>query len=67
MFYSSDFSDVYLQSIFKLNDEEKLSYKNYNKRITTCDNGNGQFHDKEKSKLNSIITANNGAHTLRHD
>ena len=67
MFYSSDVSDVYLQSIFKLNDEEKLSYKNYNKRITTCDNGNDQFHDKEKSKLNSIINANNGAHTLRHD
>ena len=36
-------------------------------QITTCDNGNVQFHDKEKSKLNSTITANNGAHTLTHD
>ena len=30
MFYSSDVSDVCLQSIFKLNDEK--SYKYYNKR-----------------------------------
>ena len=26
-FYSSDVSDVFLQSIFKLNDEKKLRYK----------------------------------------
>ena len=63
MFYSSDDSDVFLQSIFKLNDE-KLSYKYYNKRITTRDNGNVQSHDKEESKLNSTIAANSGAHTL---
>ena len=35
MLYFSDVSDVLLQSIFKLNDDEKLSYKYYNKRITT--------------------------------
>ena len=62
MFYSS----VFLQSIFKLNDE-KLSYKYYNKRIATRDNGNVQSHDKEESKLSSTITANSGAHTLTHD
>ena len=67
MFYCSDVSDVYLQSIFKLNDEEKLSYKYYNKRITIGENGDVQSHDKEKSKLSSIITANSGARTLRHD
>ena len=66
MFYSSNVSDVFLLSIFKLNDE-KLSYKYYNKRITTRDNGNVQSHDKEESKLNSTITAKSGAHTLKHD
>ena len=66
MFYSSNVSDVFLLSIFKLNDE-KLSYKYYNKRITTRDNGNVQSHDKEESKLNSTITANSGAHALTHD
>ena len=64
MLYFSDVSDVLLQSIFKLNDDEKLSYKYYNKRITTRDNGNVQSHDKEESKLNSTITVNSGAHTL---
>ena len=63
----SDVSDVLLESIFKLNDDEKLSYKYYNKRITTRDNGKVQSHDKEESKLNSTITANSGAHTLTHD
>ena len=67
MFYSSDDSDVFLQSIFKLNDKKKLGYKHYNKRITTRDNGNVQSHDKAESKLNSTITANSGAHTLTHD
>ena len=52
---------------FKLNDEKKLGYKYYNKRITTRDNDNVQSHDKEESKLNSTITANSGAHTLTHD
>ena len=46
---------------------KKLIYKCYNKRITTCDNGNFQSHDKEESKFNSTITANSGAHTLTHD
>ena len=67
MLYFSDVSDVLLQSILKLNDDEKLSYKYYNKRITTRDNGNVQSHDKEESKLNSTITTNSGAHTLTHD
>ena len=66
MFYPSDVLDVFLQSVFKLNDE-KLSYKYYNKQITTRDNGNVQSHDKEESKLNSTINANSGAHTLTHD
>ena len=67
MLYFSDVSDVLLQSIFKLNDDEKLSYKYYNKQIITRDNGRVQSHDKEESKLNSTITANSGAHTLTHD
>ena len=67
MLYFSDVSDVLLQSIFKLNDDEKLSYKYYNKRITTRDNGKVQSYDKEESKLNSTITVNSGAHTLAHD
>ena len=65
MFYSS----VFLQSIFKFNDE-KLSYKYYkyyNKQIATRDNGNVQSHEKEESKLSSTITANSGSHTLTHD
>ena len=66
MIYSSDVLDVFLQSIFKLNDQ-KISFKYYNKRITTRDNGNAQSHDKEKSKLNSTITANSGAHTRTND
>ena len=47
--------------------KKKLSYKYYNKRITTRDNGKVQSHDKEESKLNSTITVNSGAHTLTHD
>ena len=66
MLYFSDVSDVLLQSICKLNDDVKLSYRYYNKRITTRDNGKVQSHDKEESKLNSAITANGGAHTLTH-
>ena len=46
---------------------KKLSYKDYNKRNTNHDNGNVQSHDKEKSKLNSTITTNSGAHTLTND
>ena len=66
MFYSSEVSDEFLQSIFKLNHEKKLKYKYYNKPITTRDDGNVQFHDKKESKLNSTIIANSGAHTLTH-
>ena len=46
---------------------KKLSYKYYNKGITTPNNGNIHSHDKEESKLNSTITANSSAHTLTHD
>ena len=46
---------------------KKLSYKYYNKRIITRDNGIVQSHDKEESKLNSTITPNSGAYTLTHD
>ena len=67
MFYSSDASDIFLQSIFKLNDEKELSYKDYNKQIPTRNNGDVQSHDEEESRLNSTITANSGAHTLTHD
>ena len=67
MLYFSDVPDVLLQSICKLNDDVKLSYKYYNKRITTRDNGKVQSHDKEESKLNSTIIANSGAHTLTND
>ena len=45
----------------------KLSYKDYNKRITTRNNGNVQSHDQEESKLNNTINANSTAHTLSHD
>ena len=55
MIYYSEVSDVFLQFILKLNDEKKLSYKYYNKQITTRDNGNLQSHDQEESKLNSTI------------
>ena len=46
---------------------KKLSYKYHNNQITTRDNSNVQFHDQKKSKLNSTINANSGAHTLIHD
>ena len=46
---------------------KKLDYKDYNKWITTRDNGNVQSHDQEESKLNSTIKANSGTHTLTHD
>ena len=46
---------------------KKLSYKYYNKRITTRDNGNVQSHDQEESKLNSTIITNTGAHILTYD
>ena len=46
---------------------QKLRYKYYNKRLTTRDNFNVQYHDQEERKLNSTITASSGAHTLAHD
>ena len=46
---------------------KKLSYKDYDERITICDNGNFQSHDKKESKSNSTVNANSGAHTLTHD
>ena len=46
---------------------KKLSYKYYNKQITTRDSGNVQSQHKEESKLNSTINTNSGACTLTHD
>ena len=46
---------------------KKLSYKYYNKQITTLDNGIVQPQDQEENKLNSTINANSGAHTLTDD
>ena len=46
---------------------KKSKCKYYNKLMTTRENGNFQFHNKEESKLNSTINANSGAHTLTHD
>ena len=42
---------------------KKLTYKDYNKRITTRDNDD----EKEERKWNSAISTNSGAHTLMHD
>ena len=58
---------MFLQSIFQALMVKKLSYKDYNKRITTRDNSNVQSHDKEESKSNSTISSNSGAHALTHD
>ena len=46
---------------------KKLSYKDYNKRITTLNNDNVQSHDKKESKSNSTSSANSGTCTLTHD
>ena len=45
----------------------KLSYRYYNLRITTRDNGNVHSHDQEESKMSSNINTNSGAHALTHD
>ena len=45
----------------------KLSYKYYNKQITTRDNGNTQSYNQEESNFNSTISANIGANTLIDD
>ena len=39
---------------------KKVSYKDYNKWITTFGNGNAQCHDQEESNLNRAINANSG-------
>ena len=46
---------------------KRLKCKYYNRRITTRDSGNVQYHDQEESKLNSTINVNNDAHTLTDD
>ena len=46
---------------------KKLSYNDYNKRITTRGNGNVQSNDQEESTLNSTINANSDAHALTRD
>ena len=46
---------------------KKLSYKGYNERITTHDNGNVESHDREDSKSNSTSNGNSGAYTITHD
>ena len=46
---------------------KRLKYKYYNRRITTRDSGNVQYHDQEESKLNCTINVNNDAHTLTDD
>ena len=50
-------------SPFSSFNDKKLSYKDYNKRITTHDNGNFQSHEQEESILNydyfSTITHEN--------
>ena len=46
---------------------KKLSFKDYNKRITNRDNGTVQSHNQKESKLNSTINTNSGAHTFTHD
>ena len=52
-------SSVHLQALML----KKLSHNDYNKRISTRDNG----HDQEESKLNSNINANSGAYKLTQD
>ena len=42
---------------------KKLSYKYYDKRIKTRNNGNVQSHDQEESKLNITVNAKKGAHS----
>ena len=44
---------------------KKLRYKYCNKRTTTRDNDNAQYHDQEENRLNSVI--NRGAHALTDD
>ena len=61
------FRTFFFNPFSSFNDEKKLNYKDSNKQIKTCDNGNVQSHDQEESKMNSTINANSGAHTLAYD
>ena len=65
-FISATFRTCFF-SPFSSFDDGKLSYKYYNKRITTRDNGHVQSHDQEESELDSTINANSGVHTLTHN
>ena len=42
-------------------------HRYYNKQITSCGNGHVQYQDQERSKLNSPIVTNSGAHRLTGD
>ena len=54
-------------SPFSSFNDEKFSYKDYNKRITIRDSGNSQYDDQEETKFNSTINQNSDAYTLTHD
>ena len=60
------FQTCFLSPFSSFNDE-KISYKYYNKRITTHEYGNVQSHDQKESKLDSSINGNSGVHTLIHN
>ena len=49
---------IFLFKDLRLQETYVRSYKYYNKRITTRDNGNVQSHDQEESKLDITINAN---------
>ena len=51
-------------SSFSSFNDEKIKFKDYNKRTATRDKGRS---GKEESKWNSTINPNSGAHTLTHD
>ena len=59
--------NILFQRLFQALMMKKLSYKNYNKRNTARDSCNVQSHDQEESKLNSTISADSVAHTLKND
>ena len=66
-FILATFWTCYFSPFLSLMMMKKLSYKYYNKQITTRDSGNVQSQHKEESKLNSTINTNSGACTLTHD
>ena len=63
-FIPATFRKCYFSPFSSFNDER---YKYYNKRILTRDNERIQSLDQEKSKLNSNIMVNSGAHTLTNE